>query len=1093
VSTGGAFDLTELSALRSWRSIGPPRGGRATSVAGHPGKSGMFFFGSCGGGVYKTTDAGLTWNNVSDGYLGSSSIGSLAVAPTDPDIVYVGTGEGCPRNDVIAGDGVYRSDDGGRTFHHCGLAATRHIPRLRVSSKDPDTVFVAALGDVFGPSRHRGIYRSHDGGRHWDRCLYKSTMVGAADLWMAPTQPLLLYATMWEYRRLPWDSVSGGSRGGLFRSVDGGDHWIDLTNRPGLPRAMSEDVLLGRMGVAAAPTRPERVWLLVEAGEELGGLYRSDDGGDHFDRISDNRDLLGRPWYYSHIVPDSQNPDILYSMNYDLWRSTDGGHSWTEIETPHGDNHDIWIDPINPEILIEANDGGACVSLNGGKTFSSVHNQVTGAFYKIAVDDHFPYRVYGTQQDNSAIRVPSRSRWGVILRDQCEALAHAESGDIVLDQRDENIVYAGAVGSAGGGGAPLLRYDARTGQTNMITLAPEWTFAEESAKLAHRFNWTFPLFASQHDPKTLYAGGERLFRTTDGGRSWSTMSGDLTRNDRHKLGVSGGPITKDTSGAEVYCTLSSIAESPLDARLLVVGSDDGRVNRTTDGGATWEELSLPGLPDWSSVTSICLSSHAPGTAYVSATRYRLQDRHPYLFKSVDGGDSWMGIVEGLPEDDVIRVVVEDPLVEGVCYIGTEHGVFATLDGGGAWRLLSQGLPVVPVYDLKVKEGDLIVGTHGRGFFVLDDGAAMVRELALDSSRGEGTHSGLGLLVPMLSFRYRTAKVAAPKESGIEYRQSAIVVPRRGHSGAEVRVLDGGCSRTDDLLIGYKLPASSNLDLVEIVVRDQQGVEIVTFRSPPKRNLQLESEKGSRTLAAPHRMAGQSGPLMPLTSLENSPGVHVLSWDWRLQGARLENSALAALVEEEGGGSGPRVPPGRYRVELRACNNVVYRDCEAIADKTLGLSNSEYACQFAMLSRIRDAAVEVNSALRRCRRWQGALRAVMRRADVPLELHRVAVDCNARLQSVEEMLTQPRWRSKYDCREFPAGLDGRLITVAQGIDADDGAPTTQATAVAEKLLDRVSEVVAVLRQLGEGPIAQLNALAAELQIPLVPSGPDLIGD
>jgi photosystem II stability/assembly factor-like uncharacterized protein len=1083
------MERVDLAGALSWRFIGPPRGGRVVAVAGDPSDRLTFYFGSCGGGVFKTTDAGVTWRNVSDGYFDSAAVGALALAPSDPGVLYVGTGEACPRNDVIAGDGVYRSTDGGRTFEHRGLGDTRHIARVRVSPRDPDLVFVAALGDIYGPSPHRGVYRSADGGAGWTLVLPGTDQAGAADLWMAPGNPRLLYATLWEFIRQPWDVRSGGRGSGLYRSSDGGEHWSDLTARPGMPKAISPDALLGRMGVAASPARPERVWVLIEAAEDLGGLYRSEDGGDHFERISENRDLLGRPWYYSHIVPDPQDADTLYALNYDFWRSVDGGMTWTEIPTAHGDNHDLWIDPADPRRMIEGNDGGACISFNGGVTFSSIYNQPTSAFYKMAIDDHFPYRVYGTQQDNSAIRVPSRSRRGAILRDDCEPVGHAESGDIVIDPRDNNVVYAGAVGSSGGGGAPLLRHDHRSGQTSLVTVWPEWTFAEDPATWPHRFAWTFPLLISAHDPSVLYAGGECLFRSTDEGHSWEAISHDLTRNDPGKLRVSGGMITKDTSGAEVYCTLSSLAESAADPTVLFVGNDDGLVHRTIDGGMNWETVTIPGLPEWAWITGIEISRHDPATIYLAATRYRLQDRAPYLFKTTDGGATWISITSGIAEGDVVRVVREDPDRPGLCYVGTEHGAYVSYDGGVNWEHLSLNLPVVPVYDMKVKGGDLVVATHGRGFYVLDDGAALLRQLAADAADAAGVEVGSPaaaprLFVPPTCYRYGAGEGPVPKDAKTQYRETATATIDRGRDGTmQVASIDAGLNPPDGLVIAYHLPGEVAAAALGLRVLSQSGAELVSFKVE-------EKEKTPEDAAASGTAgdtAAREGPLIaPIPRLDPSAGTHRLVWNLRVPGARLENAALAAMADEEGTAGGPRVPPGRYQLELRAGSTTVV-PVELLGDPNVVLSQEAYDEQFELLLQVRDRSVAVNEALRRSRRLNDAVRRLEEREDAPDLVRAVAAEARVALEAIAERLTQHRWRAKYDCREFPAGLDGRLNTLVQTIGTGDAAPTRQARQIAEKLFAQVSEALDVLEQVVAGPIAGLNEAVATAGLPAVPLG------
>ncbi len=984
------------------------------------------------------------------------------MAASDPQVIYVGTGEACPRNDVIQGDGVYRSTDGGRSWQHRGLRETLQIARVRVSPRDPDLVYVAALGDIFGPTDARGIYRSHDGGESWEQLLAGGPLVGAADLWMAPNNPRLLYATLWEAKREPWGFSSGGPGSRLYRSTDGGDSWVDLTGHPGLPRA-----LLGRMGVAASPNRPDRVWAVIEAAEQEGGLFRSEDGGESWERISADRTLLGRPWYYSHIVPDPQDPETLYALNYNFLRSTDGGRSWSQVGTPHGDNHDLWIDPKDPRRMIEANDGGACVSLNGGTTFSTIYNQPTAAIYKMAIDDQFPYRVYGTQQDNSAIRVPSRSKLGAILRDQCEEVGHAESGYIAVDPRDDNIVYSGAVGSAGGGGAPLLRHDHRSGQTGLITIWPEWTYGEDPSTWRHRFAWTYPIVLSRHDPAVLYAAGECVFVSRDEGRSWAAISPDLSRNDPEKLRASGGPITKDTSGAEVYCTASVVAESPHDPLVLWVGTDDGLLHRTRDGGLTWEQMHLPGLLDWSWISGIEVSTHDPRVVMVSAHRYHLQDRTPYIYRSTDDGSSWTLVTEGIEGGDFVRVVRCDPGQPDTWYAGTERRPYCSFDQGEHWQSLQLNLPPVPIHDLAVKRGELVAATHGRGFWVLDD-ALLLRPA---SSPAEP----LQLLVPQVVHRYFTGQPPAPTARGTQYPGRALaIVESDPQGGLRTVLLDAGYNPPDGVVIRYRLGQEVEPDQLELRIFDLGHAELRRFQG-------RRPAKLGETPPAPPQEEADLSPAV----LEGGPGLHHLVWNLCTTGVAWQNEVLRTMVAAgDHGSDGPRVPPGRYRIELRCGDQVAGCDLDLAPDPALKLSDEEYQLQYRLLLRVRDHQVAVNSALRRCRRLRDRLGAWEERPDGSDALRAEAAGLRQDLIRIEKVLTQPDWHGEMDEMEMAAGLDGRLFTLQQALDHSDAPPTRQAQQMADKLFKRSEEAVLELDQLIGDRLALLNSsIAREALAPL----------
>ena len=571
-----------------WRSVGPSRGGRSVAVAGHPTQRSVFYFGACAGGVWKTTDGGTYWRNVSDGYLSSSPVGAIAVSRSHPDTVWVGTGESCTRNDVVAGDGVYRSTDGGASWTPAGLAETRHISRVRIDDHDPDRVWVAALGDIFGPSQDRGVYRTDDGGVTWERVLFVSDRAGAADLSLDPTDPAVAFAAVWEAVRRPWEMSSGGPDSDLYRTLDGGRTWVPMSGSAGFPTGLK-----GRIGVSISPADPRRVYAVVEAADGQSGIYRSDDRGENWRRVNSESSQTGRPWYYSHVFADPQDADVVWTCNLSFWRSADGGETFTQVQTPHGDNHDLWLDPDDPRRMAQANDGGACVSFNGGETFSSIYNQATSQIYRVDVRREFPFDLYGTQQDNSGIRVPSRSWKGAIRWTDCLELGEAEAGDVAVDPADPRFVYLGGAGFGHPG--PLLRFDQTTEQAQDVAVCVDHFMGTAPSTHRHRFGWTYPIQFSPHDPHRLYACGERVFTSVDAGMSWAEISPDLTTADPALMITSGGPINKDTSGAEVFCTIHAFAESPVRPGVLWAGSDDGRVHVSVDGGGLWTEVTPPGL------------------------------------------------------------------------------------------------------------------------------------------------------------------------------------------------------------------------------------------------------------------------------------------------------------------------------------------------------------------------------------------------------------------------------------------------------------------------------------------------------------------
>lgn len=1033
----------------SWRCIGPHRGGRVVAVAGHPTEPATFYFGACAGGVWKTTDGGTYWENVTDGFVRTAAVGALAVAESDPNVLYAGMGESTIRGDVSHGDGVYRSADGGRTWEHRGLRDTRHIGRVRVHPADPDLVYVAALGHAFGPNAERGVFRSRDGGRAWERVLFVSERAGAVDLAMARGNPRLLYAAMWETLRTPWSLASGGPGSGLWRSTDGGDTWEDLSGAPGLPAG-----LRGKIGVAVSPARLERVWAIVEA--ERGGLFRSDDGGASWQLVSEDRNLLARPWYYCHVVADPADPETVYVLNIKAWKSVDGGRTFTQLTTPHGDNHDLWIDPRDPRRMIEGNDGGACVSFNGGASWSTIYNQPTAQFYHVATDTRVPYRVYGTQQDNSAISVPSRSYKGAILMADCYSVGSSESGHIVVRPDNPDIVYSGAVGSAPGGGGVLLRYDHATGQCRTITVWPELYYGWGAGDLRYRFQWTFPIALSPHDPKVLYAAGNVLFRSTDEGSSWEPISPDLTRAEPSTLGPSGGPITRDTTGAEHYGTIFAFAESPHTPGELWAGTDDGLVHLSRDGGRSWSVITPAGLPEWATVCTIELSPHAPGTAYLAATRYKLDDTRPYLFRTTDHGATWQAIAKGIPEDEFTRVIRVDPERPGLLYAGTETGLHVSLDDGASWRPLQLDLPVVPIYDLTLKDGALVAATHGRSFWVLDD-LDVLRQLAAG-----GVDTPVHLFAPRPAvYLVPPINSSTPAGPGKNYMlalgYAATFTETPGPNGDPLRrFLDAGTNPPAGAGVTYRL-AEAPAGPVTLRIRDAAGGLVREVSSAP----------------------GPSGSREP--RLPAAAGMNRFVWNLRYASAR----ALPGDVLTERSLSGPVVPPGRYQLELGVGGETRTAPLEVRRDPRIPATGAELEAACAFLLRVRDKLSETHEAveqIRSVRRQVEEWLARGARHAAPPALAEAGRALLAALAEVEEALWEPRARAEGDRLHYPARLNAKLASLPSVVASADAAPTRQAVEVLDVLAGQADAVLARWRALQAGPVRDFGDLVQRLAVP-----------
>jgi photosystem II stability/assembly factor-like uncharacterized protein len=690
---------TGLGTALRWRSIGPYRGGRVTAVAGIASQPLVYYMGATGGGVWKTDDAGTVWNNVSDGFFHSGSVGAVSVSQSNPNIVYVGTGEACLRGNLSAGDGMYKSIDAGKTWTRVGLPDSSQIGRISVHPTNPDLVYVAAIGHPYGANAERGVFRTKDGGKSWQNVLFVNDKTGAADITMDPSNAQVLYATTWQILRTPWDIASTGPGSGLYKSTDGGDTWNRLTT--GLPAAN-----LGKIGVTVSPVNPQRVWATVEA-DDKGGVYRSDDGGRTWRLLNDSFNMTSRQYYYGHIFADPQDVNTVYTFcaKY-FYKSTDGGTTYTEVQTPHGDYHDLWIDPKDHRRMVNGSDGGAAITVNGGRTWTSLDNQPTAQFYAVTTDNSVPYRIYGSQQDNTSVSIASRTGGAGITETDWHPVAGGESGYLAPTSSNPPVVFGGSYFGL------MTRYDERTGQTRNVTIWPDYNGGRTAADVKYRFQWTYPIIVSPHDGNTLYAGAQVVFRSTNGGQSWEAISPDLTRNDKAKQ--KGGRLE------EYYSTVFTIAESKREKGVIWTGSDDGLVQVTRNGGRDWQNVTPPALQPFTRVNIIEASPHDPGTAYVAANRYQLDDFKPYLFKTTDYGRSWLQVASGIPERSFVRTVREDPTRRDLLFAGTEGGVYYSLDGGARWQSLQLNLPVVPITDLAIKNDDLIAATQGRSFWVLDD-------------------------------------------------------------------------------------------------------------------------------------------------------------------------------------------------------------------------------------------------------------------------------------------------------------------------------------------------------------------------------------
>ncbi len=1043
-----------------WRCIGPPRGGRVVAVAGDPMDPMTFYFGACAGGVWKTVDGGTYWECISDGYLNSATIGALAVSESDRNVIYAGTGETTIRVDVSFGDGLYRSTDGGQTWSHLGLENTRHIGEIRIHPQDPEVVYVAALGHAFGENPERGVYRSVDGGQNWDLVLYQSSQAGAVDLSLDPNNPRIIFASIWEARRNFWNLSSGGPGSGLFRSKDGGDCWEEVSTKQGFATGTK-----GKIGVSICPAQTGRVWALVEA--ESAGLYRTEDYGETWTCVSENRDLLHRPWYYTHVFADPCHKDTVYVTNLQMWKSTDGGANFKEVTTPHGDNHDLWIDPNNNQRMIQGNDGGATISFNGGRTWSTIYNQKTAQLYRLDVDDQFPYRVYGTQQDNTTISVPSATEWGVITMNDCSFPGTGESGYVAVHPDNPNIVYSGAVGSSPGGNGALQRYDHQTKQIGLINVWPEESTGLAPKDLRYRFAWTFPIAFSPHDSQTLFAGGNHLFRSQNEGQSWETVSPDLSRNDLSKLGLSGGPLTIDSAGAEQYATLSVFVESQHRCGEYWVGTDDGLVHRTLDSGLHWDNLtSLVGVPDWSYISSIEISNHSADTIYISATRYKLDDYQPYLYQTKDGGKTWRSIVGNFPEGEITRVIRVDSVRKDLIFVGTETGVFFSNDDGKNWFRMQGGLPVVPVYDLKIKNSDLVAATHGRSFWILDD-ITPLREFSKTSLEEAG---GAQLFRPRDTYRLKLQWSAGifdgeGKDYSPAFGIAGTTYRYKNSDGTTVRRhLDVGENPPNGVILYYWLGPELDAPLT-ISLYDESNNLVATFSDSSEE----KSEK----------------------YLPNNTGLNRFIWDFSYPAPTSFDAALIQRdyqpLAKENNDIGPMAPPGKYRAELSIADNLVASEnfC-LLKDPRVATSQVDFEKQFELLHRLNEARSTLRSLVNRIRFIRRQLRDLLTK--LPQSNNEVIVssvfEIDQRLLEIENVLVDTNRESPRDVLRHPAGLDDTLGELISAVSMADIAPPIQTVKVSDEIINKVSREFSEVNKLIAGSIFILNKRADEAGVPAI---------
>ncbi len=1045
VSLLNAQDMKVLKNLK-WRLVGPFRGGRVATVTGVDSQPDTYYFGGVGGGIWKTTNGGMDWQPVSDGQpFGTSSVGAVAVSESDPNIVYAGMGEYDIRGNVSHGDGVYKSMDAGKTWKHMGLENTRQIGRIRVHPRNPDVVYVAALGHVWAPNEDRGIYRSKDGGKTWEKIFSRGPKAGAIELVFDPTNPNILYAGFWEVYRKPWDLESGGPGSGLFKSTDGGDTWTDLTHNPGLPKGV-----IGNIGITVSAANPDRVYALLEA--EDGGVFRSNDAGKTWTKVNDERKLRQRAWYYGRIFADPKDPDKVYATNVEFFRSDDAGKTWNQISTPHGDHHDLWIAPGNPQRMIEANDGGVIVSTNGGKNWSSEDNQPTAQFYRVALDDDFPYNAYGAQQDNTTVKIATRTSSGGITERDWYPVGGGESGWLAPWRKDTQVVFAGSYDGL------ITRYDHHDGQTRNVTVWPDNEMGWAPDALKYRFQWNFPLLFSPHDPDLLYAAGNVLFASKDQGQTWKPISGDLTRNDKSKQISSGGPITKDNTSIEYYDTIFTVMESPVKQGVIWVGSDDGMVHVTRDGGQHWEDVTPKGMPEWMQVNSIEASPFDPATAYFAGTLYKFDDNRPFLYKTTDYGKSWHQIDNGIPQNTFTRCIREDPNRKDLLYAGTETGIYVSFNGGAKWQSLQLNLPITPIADLAIqkREHELVAATQGRAFWILDD-TQLLAQLT-DGVANEDIH----LFEPKHTYRGAFGRGFIPGLAG------------GGSAGA---------NPPNGAVIYYWLKDKPKGE-VTLEFLDSQGKVVKKFSSnpPPHRpaleatssqQAELEEESGG-----PRRGGVQRVPV--------NAGLNQFVWDLRYTDA----TTFPGLILWAGNVRGPLAVPGAYQVRLTANGKSQTQKFEVRSDPRLTTTPEQYQAQLELALQIRDKLSQTNQAVIQIREVRQQIDELTARLSSSAETAKSknvierAKSLADDLKTIEEALYQTKSKASEDPLNFPVRLNNKLAALLSAIQEADTQPTASDEQVYEDLATSVNAQINKLKQVMDAGVPALNKMVRDQDIPAI---------
>jgi photosystem II stability/assembly factor-like uncharacterized protein len=1014
-----------------YREIGPFRGGRSVAVAGHDDQPYIYYVGYTGGGVYKTIDGGNTWENITDGYFKTGSVGAIDVADSDPNVIYAGMGETDIRGNMSAGDGMYRSTDAGKTWQYLGLGNTQFIGDIEIHPTNPDVVWIAAMGKLFGnvESADRGVYKTTDGGKTWNKVLFRDNKTGAVDIAVDPNNPRILYAAMWEAYRNEYEMSSGGEGSGLFKSTDGGESWTEITRNPGLPKGM-----VGKIGVSVSPVNSDRVFAIVENARG-GGLFRSEDAGATWTRVSADRNLRQRAWYYSKVIADTQNEDVVYVLNVGFWKSIDGGKTFSRIRTPHADHHDLWIASNNPNRMVIGDDGGGQVTYNGGKTWTSYHTSATAQIYQVAVDNQFPYMIYGAQQDNSTFAIMSRTNSSGIDEDDWWPVAGCESGYIAVDPENHDVTYGGCYGGS------LSRYDANLRLNDRIDIWPDNPMGSGADQLKYRFQWTFPIIISPHNPDVLYATSQYVHRSTDEGMSWEDISPDLTRNDKSKQGESGGPITKDDTSVEYYNTIFTFVESEIEPGLLWAGSDDGLIHISRDNGETWDNVTPRGLPE-SMISILDASQHDPGTAYFAATRYKFGDFQPMIYRTTNYGRSWDKITDGIPEMDFTRVVREDPNKAGLLYAGTETGVYVSFNAGDDWQPLQMNLPATPITDLAVhkRDKDLIVATQGRSFWILDD-LPVLHQMTDEIAKAD-RH----LFDPEDAYLYGGSSWGGPSPTS-------------------------GKNPDNGAVVFFKLDNEQESE-IKLEFLDMRGNTIQTYFS-------MEDTRGRAVKESPlfYEEEGRTRPSV----VPNKAGLNKFVWNLRYPGV---TNLDGRQILWAGNTSGPMAVPGTYTVRMHIGEEMVgEQQFEVKKDPRLvDVSQEDLIAQFELIQTINAKLDTTHKAINEIRSVTSEINSMMAEIKGNEALSERVKELTQAISEIEQELVQTKAEAIQDVLNFPIKLNNKLAALKSTVATGYGRPTAQQYAVFEDLAAKVDVQLEKLQAIWNGEYEQV---IEEIENPSVP--------